>query len=138
MRIRIIEGRKDGITGTATSSPFTREKVRFRCVKLGSILQPTPWAMTCPCGSHRLHAIVLKLNDEIHSFLLSIYPFHSLSSLFLSPISFQFFSLFLSLFFLAIIFFINLSFFNAFFLFILYLCGILFLFYPVVNFFSPF
>lgn len=43
------------------------EEVRFRCVKLGSILQATPWAMTCPCGSHRLHAIVLKLNDEIHS-----------------------------------------------------------------------
>lgn len=58
--------------------------MRFRCVKLGSILQATPWAMTCPCGSHRLHAIVLKLNDEIHSSFFPPDPSYSLILFFVS------------------------------------------------------
>ena len=77
------------------------EEVRFRCVKLGSILQATPWAMTCPCGSHRLHAIVLKLNDEIHSsFPPPPSPSYSLILFFVSLtlIFFLFFSLVLFIF----------------------------------------
>lgn len=51
---------------------YMGKKVRFRCVKSGSILQATPWAARhAPASSHWLHAIVLKLNDEADPLALS-------------------------------------------------------------------
>lgn len=58
------------------------KKVRFRCVKSGSILQATPWAARhAPASSHWLHAIVLKLNDEADPLALSRAPARALPTL---------------------------------------------------------